>query len=189
MIKKYKEVSKQLKDELRRNRSRHVLVNGRVELLETCTRLYNKTWVGTKPNEVFEVLSTLFESQMQDLVIRSGMSVGQVLDELQDLFEKKNNDYGDSFVAMGIPGIMVRLYDKLKRMETLVEKNEKLSVVGEKIEDTLMDGINYCILALMMHNKGYSLTDRVLHKGLEWFAIVCPLKWVLKGVEYVKKIR
>jgi len=70
---------------------------------------------------------------------------------LNETYERKNHDYGDSFAKLRneIPNsILVRIYDKYSRLKTLLEGNEQL-VKDESIDDTLMDLANYCIMELV----------------------------------------
>lgn len=70
---------------------------------------------------------------------------------LNDIYERKNHDYGDSFAKLRneIPNsILVRIYDKYSRLKTLLEGKEQL-VKDESIDDTLMDLANYCIMELV----------------------------------------
>ena len=65
----------------------------------------------------------------------------------RNIFEKKNNDYGDSFVDYGVIGILVRLGDKFNRINSLITKEV---VNYESIDDTIIDSFNYIILALIL---------------------------------------
>ena len=65
------------------------------------------------------------------------------------LFEKKNADYGNSFVDFALIGIIVRLNDKINRILNLVGVPASNMLVDEKIEDTINDLYNYCIIGLM----------------------------------------
>ena len=65
----------------------------------------------------------------------------------RDLFKKKNSDYGDAFVDYGAIGILMRLNDKIRRLESLVNKK---NVNFESIDDTILDSFNYVILGLML---------------------------------------
>ncbi len=70
---------------------------------------------------------------------------------LNEIYERKNNDYGDSFAKLRneLPNaILVRIYDKYRRLKTLLEGKEQL-VKDESIDDTLMDLANYCIMELV----------------------------------------
>ena len=72
--------------------------------------------------------------------------------DLPCTYEKKNNDYGDSFARVrkeeGHTAILVRLKDKLYRLETILHGAE-IKVKDETIEDTLLDMANYCIMELV----------------------------------------
>tara|TARA_B110000093_G_scaffold174705_1_gene208253 strand:+ start:492 stop:917 length:426 start_codon:yes stop_codon:yes gene_type:complete len=65
-----------------------------------------------------------------------------------ELFIKKNKDYGDSYKLCGTIGILVRILDKLNRLEQLTI-NENYEVENENYEDTLMDLHNYSLLCIM----------------------------------------
>lgn len=78
--------------------------------------------------------------------------------DLHDTYKAKNADYGDSFakVRNEYPNaILIRLNDKLSRLETLMNGAEQ-HVQDESIDDTLLDLANYCIMELVerRHNDG-----------------------------------
>lgn len=79
----------------------------------------------------------------------------KVLNELRELYERKNHDYGNSFSILfqkfGMKSVVIRLYDKLLRLETLCEKEAQ--VKDESIIDTLMDLANYSIIAVAEMRK------------------------------------
>lgn len=68
-----------------------------------------------------------------------------------ELMKVKNRDYGENddpfrnFRRWGLLGILVRLGDKLARLETFVERGD-LKVVDEQVRDTVLDIINYAVL-------------------------------------------
>ena len=68
--------------------------------------------------------------------------------ELQEIFVKKNTDYGNSFEESlekhGLIAAIVRMEDKISRLNTL-SKNEAL-VKDESIIDTLKDLSNYALM-------------------------------------------
>ena len=71
--------------------------------------------------------------------------------ELHDTYKAKNADYGDSFamVRNKYPNaILIRLNDKLNRLETLMNGVEQ-HVQDESVDDTLLDLANYCIMELL----------------------------------------
>lgn len=70
---------------------------------------------------------------------------------LNELYERKNADYGDafakSFTEYGLVMPCMRLEDKLNRLKTL--RKQEAQVSNESIEDTLMDLANYAIMTLV----------------------------------------
>ena len=75
-----------------------------------------------------------------------------VLNELSDLYHRKNHDYGDSFrkslEEFGLVAAVVRMSDKMERVKTLCKSNNA-NVADEKIRDTLIDLANYAIMTVM----------------------------------------
>lgn len=72
--------------------------------------------------------------------------------ELNQLYEKKNRDYGDSFhlsyLEEGIAMPRIRLGDKFNRFKTL-SKVGKCAVKDESLRDTLIDLANYALMTVM----------------------------------------
>lgn len=77
----------------------------------------------------------------------------EICDLLNDTYERKNADYGDSFAKLReeFPdAILIRLTDKLNRLKTLYKiGNKRRRVKDESIEDTLLDLANYCIMEVV----------------------------------------
>ena len=73
----------------------------------------------------------------------------KVQKEGKELFIKKNTDYGDSFADYGPIGVLVRLGDKIKRLQS-IDKNKIALVSDEKMRDTLIDLHNYSAMAIML---------------------------------------
>lgn len=76
----------------------------------------------------------------------------KIQNEALELFQKKNNDYGDAFATFGLIGVLVRLEDKIQRSLTISEKGVNL-VEEEKLRDTLLDLHNYAAMGLMFLEK------------------------------------
>lgn len=76
----------------------------------------------------------------------------KILDELNDLYARKNHDYGDSFhlsyLEEGLAMACIRLGDKLSRFKTLTHKGGQ-EVHDESIRDTLLDLANYAVMTVM----------------------------------------
>lgn len=74
---------------------------------------------------------------------------------MANIYEAKNSDYGNSFDMsldkFGLVAGIVRLGDKMNRLESLVSKDAK--VKSESIQDTLLDMANYAIMTIMWLNK------------------------------------
>lgn len=72
--------------------------------------------------------------------------------ELNDIYRKKNHDYGDSFhttfLEEGFAMSRIRLSDKLSRFKTLSRIKER-EVADESIRDTLLDLANYAIMTVL----------------------------------------
>lgn len=76
----------------------------------------------------------------------------QIQRQAFQLFKHKNHDYGDSFKEHGIVGVIVRMGDKLNQHLThnSITIKEQSGHVGESIQDTLLDLMNYCNMALQL---------------------------------------
>tara|TARA_Y100001970_G_C13784538_1_gene627099 strand:- start:243 stop:503 length:261 start_codon:yes stop_codon:yes gene_type:complete len=72
--------------------------------------------------------------------------------EALELFEKKNADYGDAFAEYGTIGVLVRMGDKIKRLQT-IENNKITLISDERLRDTLIDLHNYSAMAIMLLSK------------------------------------
>ena len=79
--------------------------------------------------------------------------------ELQELYHRKNLDYGDSFhlsfLEEGLAMPRIRLGDKSLRFKTLTS-GEKQRVSDESIRDTLIDLANYSIMTIMELDQAMS---------------------------------
>lgn len=71
---------------------------------------------------------------------------------LNDLYARKNADYGDSFhlsfVEEGMAMARIRLGDKLNRFKALSKSGEQ-RVQDESMKDTLLDLANYAIMTVL----------------------------------------
>ena len=84
----------------------------------------------------------------------SNTSAHQFKDIVKGMIEtyvRKNHDYGNSFDKsldkFGLVASVVRIGDKMNRIESLVQK--KAMVQDESIRDTLLDMANYAIMTIM----------------------------------------
>ena len=90
---------------------------------------------------------------MEDKVFRHKI----ICDGLNDLYARKNHDYGDSFhqtfVEEGLAMARIRLGDKFSRFKTLSSisptNSTQQQVTAESIRDTLLDLANYAIMTVL----------------------------------------
>lgn len=70
-------------------------------------------------------------------------------------YQAKNQDYGNSFekslYKFGLVASIIRLSDKMNRIESLSQTKAK--VESESIEDTLLDLANYAIMTVIWLRK------------------------------------
>ena len=72
--------------------------------------------------------------------------------EARALFVNKNKDYGDAFATYGPVGVLVRIGDKIQRLQSIT-KNGIALVEDEKLRDTLIDLHNYAAMAVMLMDE------------------------------------
>lgn len=81
----------------------------------------------------------------------------EICDGLNELYARKNHDYGDSFhttfVEEGLAMARIRLGDKFFRFKTLsrlsCNDRDQQQVTDESIRDTLLDLANYAIMTVL----------------------------------------
>ena len=75
-----------------------------------------------------------------------------ICEEINDLYARKNQDYGDSFhqtfTEEGMAMARIRLGDKLARFKSLTKSGVQ-RVKDEFIRDTLIDLANYAIMTVL----------------------------------------
>ena len=125
------------------------------DLCESCNGNFN-----TKENEIickqaYERIMTGTETEGEQIMENKPMNVQkhmEIATELNQLYERKNSDYGDSFhhsfLEEGMAMARIRLGDKLNRFKTLT-KSDQQKVNDESIRDTLIDLANYAIMTVM----------------------------------------
>jgi hypothetical protein len=73
----------------------------------------------------------------------------QIQNEGLTLFKKKNQDYGDAFATYGPIGVLVRMGDKISRLQSITNTGINF-VDDESLRDTLLDLHNYSAMAIML---------------------------------------
>ena len=100
--------------------------------------MYSLTKLGSRP-----VLSDNVEQFMS------------ITHNMAKTYAAKNHDYGNSFEQsldkFGLVASVVRLGDKMNRIESLTKKEAQ--VKDESIKDTLLDMANYAIMTIMWMDK------------------------------------
>lgn len=73
----------------------------------------------------------------------------EIVEEMKDIHTKKNADYGNNFhkrfEKWGFLTALLRLSDKMERLENIYEKGE-IQVKDESVYDTLIDLANYAVM-------------------------------------------
>ena len=76
----------------------------------------------------------------------------QLTDELTQIYQQKNHDYGNSFgktfETLGIISAVTRITDKYNRLVSLAT-GQPQQVKDESIIDTLKDMANYCLMTII----------------------------------------
>lgn len=99
--------------------------------------------------QAFEFIATTAINEMRKM---ESWDTGHMVSTLC----KKQNDYGhENINRFGTYGVIVRLSDKVERLENLTSKNIKPQ--NETLQDTLMDIVGYCVIALMLMDGTFNL--------------------------------
>lgn len=122
-------------DRLKEVRKANLMESDKVLLDEV---IYSLTKLGTRP--------VLSDNVKQFFDITAKMA---------NTYRAKNHDYGNSFEQsldkFGLVASVVRLGDKMNRIESLTKKEAQ--VKDESIKDTLLDMANYAIMTVMWMDK------------------------------------
>lgn len=76
----------------------------------------------------------------------------EIIQHCQDLFTKKNKDYGTSWRILRIPSITDQIFIKAQRIRTIQEKG--VQKVNDDISGEFIGIINYCVMALIQVELG-----------------------------------
>ena len=97
-----------------------------------------------------------------------------IINQAKELCDNKNVDYDqveepfsnfDMVEALKIcntsTGILVRISDKIARIANLLERNGKRAIQDEKVEDTMLDLINYSVILMSyyMYEQNFEEND------------------------------
>lgn len=91
-------------------------------------------------------------------------SIYDIFDNLFDIYDEKNWDYGNSSEFQlrwdGIYSFKVTIEHKICRIDSFYENGE-FKVADEKLGDTVGDLINYCMIYLIWADKGFPMDREV----------------------------
>tara|TARA_Y100000766_G_C18491194_1_gene404876 strand:+ start:81 stop:557 length:477 start_codon:yes stop_codon:yes gene_type:complete len=76
----------------------------------------------------------------------------ETIETCRNIFKKKNEDYGNAFLDYNVIGILVRMVDKINRINNLKNKDTNPQIIDENIDDTFLDLFNYSVLAQCLIN-------------------------------------
>ena len=116
----------------------------------------------------------------------------EITDEMVELYERKNSDYGDSvhdtYVKYGPVSFLVRMEDKINRVRQLTNVKYETRVTDEKIRDTLIDLANYAIL-MVLETERASMDGciKINHDGISFEEFIKSSATMTSlGVDYGK---
>lgn len=102
-----------------------------------------------RPQRAFESLALMAIYEMR---LREQWDSGQMIATLC----KKQHDYGHgNILRFGTYGVIVRLSDKIERLDNLMKKN--ITAQNESTNDTLLDIVGYTVIALMLMDDTFKL--------------------------------
>jgi hypothetical protein len=86
-----------------------------------------------------------------------------ILQDLHNVMIRKHEDYGPYNIAHApggaMNGLLVRMHDKMERLQNLFYNGKSDTPNYESMEDTLMDLANYAIIGLMVQRGQWEGTD------------------------------
>ena len=115
---------------------------------------FNEIMGGAKPSKSnSEVFYKIRNGALHLLSTKYKRSANAVLDTSFKIGVAKNRDYGTmNILRYGVIGLIVRINDKIERVSNLMKAGSVVQVADEKIEDTLMDMVNYATYGIMLCN-------------------------------------
>ena len=82
-----------------------------------------------------------------DIVKSTESEYQEIIQYCQDLFTKKNKDYGTSWRILRLPSITDQIFIKAQRIRTIQDKG--VQKVNEDVSSEFIGIINYCVMALI----------------------------------------
>ena len=121
---------------------------------EALQEYFKEIMAGTKPSPSNSgVFYKIRNGALLLLSSKYKRDVNTILDASFRIGVAKNRDYGTlNILRYGVIGIIVRINDKIERVSNLMKDGNVAQVADEKIEDTLMDMVNYATYGIMLCN-------------------------------------
>ena len=89
-------------------------------------------------------------------------AIHDIEEECFDIMYKKNQDYGDNISRHGAEGVIIRLWDKLYRLDNVFHSGTR-EVIDETLEDTIKDARNYLTILLLLLRNEWQLPWHTKH--------------------------
>lgn len=102
--------------------------------------------------EKFEKMD-IFNEQISDYSEFYRMRTS-IIEQIRELLEKKNHDYGEAWRDMRITSITDQILVKIYRIRT-IEQNNGFLQISEDVDSHFSDIINYCVFALIKLQMSY----------------------------------
>ena len=108
------------------------------------------------PYRLFSNTSNINRVEQMETIQKEGL----------ELFKKKNQDYGDAFASYGVIGVLVRMGDKISRLQSITTNSISL-INSESLRDTLIDLHNYSAMAIMLLDEDKKKQEEVCFTPLK----------------------
>lgn len=132
------------------------------ELEDTALKVHNSSSLTTEGKIV--MVQTNTATVLANIIPYLRERLGDKLNNLPDVLDRKNHDYGNSFDELvtryGDVAMSIRVSDKMSRLRSLILLREAKKI-DESVEDTLIDLAGYMLLTLHYNVEEYENA----HKG------------------------
>ncbi|MEY3376897.1 MAG: Nucleotide modification associated domain 1 [Bacteroidota bacterium] len=109
---------------------------------------------------------SLYEDLKQDSNFNTYINIAMSPEMIAKTVARKQKDYGSSNISkFGIWGLVLRMHDKIGRLENLISKKKTNAVKDETIFDTLVDLVGYCVVAYLWINNWFMIP---MHEAYQW---------------------
>ena len=104
-------------------------------------------WYGSDDGPAWEWFNSLASATML-AAYSTGACVALTAESILPLLGRKQNDYGyENISRFGRDGILVRMHDKIARIENLVNRTDEPS--NESLADSFVDLVGYSVIGMM----------------------------------------